>query len=534
MFSDRQALLDAVRANPDDDTPRLVYADWLDEFAGSLPADEREPVAGQAEYLRLHARLAAIPEGLVDHIALKAQAAELEGRHRAVLLAAVPAFARGWVRFDRGLPTHLDLTARLLLRHGKRLRREVPYTFLRLRNCKGVLEEIVNAGLLEGVRGLDISFNSLTDGELVYLFRSPGLANLRYLELAHIRFGPQAAEALATSRSLAGLRHLNVWWCLPDVGRALAAPGCTLTNLTRLQIGNTDLGPDEVAALVAAPATAGLRDVEFSYNRFGPDAAGSIAAAPGLARLRRLSMWGCHIGDVGLTALAGSPHLRSLEYLGLHDNEIGRAGAAALGRSPVAGPLRTLELSDNPIGDGMIALVSGGQLASLERLNLSAGYRGGSDLTTAGVEALARSPVLASLRDLNFYGHEGFGPAAGEALAGSPAVARLERLDLGRCNLGPPGGAAIARSPHFARLRYLRLSRNRIGSAGGLAIATAPWLATIRSLHLDDNGLGQQAVTALLAAPQLDAVELLSLSGNRLGADTRQQFKARFGKRVHV
>jgi uncharacterized protein (TIGR02996 family) len=28
---DRDALLRAVVANPDDDAPRLVYADWLDE-----------------------------------------------------------------------------------------------------------------------------------------------------------------------------------------------------------------------------------------------------------------------------------------------------------------------------------------------------------------------------------------------------------------------------------------------------------------------------------------------------------------------
>jgi uncharacterized protein (TIGR02996 family) len=36
-MSDRAALLAAIVAEPDEDTPRLVYADWLDENAADLP-----------------------------------------------------------------------------------------------------------------------------------------------------------------------------------------------------------------------------------------------------------------------------------------------------------------------------------------------------------------------------------------------------------------------------------------------------------------------------------------------------------------
>lgn len=36
-MSDLDALLAAIRANPDDDTPRLVYADALQDAAGSVP-----------------------------------------------------------------------------------------------------------------------------------------------------------------------------------------------------------------------------------------------------------------------------------------------------------------------------------------------------------------------------------------------------------------------------------------------------------------------------------------------------------------
>lgn len=46
-MSDRDALIAAIRAHPDEDTPRLVYADWLDEFG----AGDRD--AATAEFIRL-------------------------------------------------------------------------------------------------------------------------------------------------------------------------------------------------------------------------------------------------------------------------------------------------------------------------------------------------------------------------------------------------------------------------------------------------------------------------------------------------
>ena len=54
-MSDESALLTAIIEHPDEDTPRLVYADWLDEHATSAAQRAR------AEYIRLEieqARLA--------------------------------------------------------------------------------------------------------------------------------------------------------------------------------------------------------------------------------------------------------------------------------------------------------------------------------------------------------------------------------------------------------------------------------------------------------------------------------------------
>src|SRR4051812_48307025 len=48
MFDEREALVAAIAANPDDDTPRLIFADWLQEHG----EDDR------AEFIRLECELA--------------------------------------------------------------------------------------------------------------------------------------------------------------------------------------------------------------------------------------------------------------------------------------------------------------------------------------------------------------------------------------------------------------------------------------------------------------------------------------------
>src|SRR5215471_10058848 len=49
-MTDRQALLAAIIAEPDEDTPRLAFADWLDEQGG-------RPNAFRAEFIRTEVAL---------------------------------------------------------------------------------------------------------------------------------------------------------------------------------------------------------------------------------------------------------------------------------------------------------------------------------------------------------------------------------------------------------------------------------------------------------------------------------------------
>src|SRR5688572_29596314 len=52
-MSDRAALYAAIVANPDEDTPRLAFADWLDEQGNKADADRARLIRDQIETTQL-------------------------------------------------------------------------------------------------------------------------------------------------------------------------------------------------------------------------------------------------------------------------------------------------------------------------------------------------------------------------------------------------------------------------------------------------------------------------------------------------
>jgi uncharacterized protein (TIGR02996 family) len=83
--------LHAIRAEPEEDAPRLVFADWLEEHGRQA----------RAEFIRAQCAVARLSEGDPHREALRQRAWELLQRHRAAWVRP----CRGWVRrgtFRRG------------------------------------------------------------------------------------------------------------------------------------------------------------------------------------------------------------------------------------------------------------------------------------------------------------------------------------------------------------------------------------------------------------------------------------------------
>ena len=94
-MSSREArgFLAAICSNPEDDTARLVFADWLDE-QGNAP---------RAEFIRVQVERAALPEWDARRVRLLMRERALLAQHEAAWRAELPA-VRGvtWGPFRRG------------------------------------------------------------------------------------------------------------------------------------------------------------------------------------------------------------------------------------------------------------------------------------------------------------------------------------------------------------------------------------------------------------------------------------------------
>jgi uncharacterized protein (TIGR02996 family) len=192
-MTDGDALLAAILASPDEDTPRLAYADWLDE---NDQPDRAALIRVQIELGRLPPN-EAVPWN--RHAAgLRAREQALLEDHRAEWLA--PLRARGEPlqhpgthgQFRRGFVEVVWMPAAVFVQRGERLLGLAPVRELRV--------------------------TETTDDEFGELLRSPPLRRLEALDLSDRRLGDVVAVALIQPPD-SGLRVFRLRGCgITDAG----------------------------------------------------------------------------------------------------------------------------------------------------------------------------------------------------------------------------------------------------------------------------------------------------------------------------
>jgi uncharacterized protein (TIGR02996 family) len=570
-MTDADAFLAAVAAEPDDDAPRLVFADWLDDRGDH----------DRAAFIRMQCAAACLSTNDPARVRLERQATGLLRRHGPIWSVGVPV-ADVTVEFRRGFVASVCLDLDGFLRSGPALLALRPAVRVDL---EGVHEE--TAGLLAGLPWLaglrSLGFRGPHAGSVAglrVLLASPHLVGLRVLDCSGSDLGPEGAALLARSESLAGLEELDLSGCrLEDAGAEALAASPVLRRLRVLRLGpaageTNAIGDGGVIALAAAPVLAGVHELDLSDNSFSIDGARALAESPQLGRLRVLRVTGNHlgfgpvgclgvitspslprlreldlsdcvgyasigdwpavadwphapalarlaldrvpIGDEGAMVLAELPRLEGLSALSLRGCGIGDAGAASLAGSPHLTDLVDLWLSDNRLGDdGLRALGASPHLGRVRRLGL-----GGNPFSPAGVQALTGSgggPASLTLLGLE---KSRVGWPGAKALAGWPACGTLTALSLADTGIGAVGSAGLEEifaAPHAARLRELNLSGNRLGVSAAQVIAAATNLAGLEELCLDDADLEDAGLRALSRAVHLTRLERLLLARNRFG-----------------
>ncbi len=329
-MSDADGLLQDILDRPDDDAPRLVYADWLDEHG--------DP--DRAEFIRLQIEAARLKQEKAFRPGPHRREQELLDRHRDEWLRDVPPPLRKEYMFERGFVGWLHCSALEFLRGAERLFRHAPVRSVRLKHATRRLAELAACPYLARLSRINFSAagNHIDGAGARAFFASPHLGGLVELDLKYNAIGPQGAAALAACRHLAGLRHLSLTHNrIGDEGAAALADSPHLANLEALDLYGNDIGDAGATALAASPHLNRLDALTLTSNAVGPAGVEALAAAKGLPALTRLRLAYNPVGDRGAAALLGSPRLgplstrlRRLRELDLRGCRISAAAAAAL------------------------------------------------------------------------------------------------------------------------------------------------------------------------------------------------------------
>jgi uncharacterized protein (TIGR02996 family) len=265
-----EAFLQDILENRDDDTPRLIYADFLLDRGDPSGAD-------RGEFIHVQCELARLPEGAP-------RPAELLARERRLLEANRREWGsplqrlgcRCW-EYRRGFVEGVGIPAQDFIAQAANLFRAAPVRQVKLYDSASVICDLAACPALARVAILDLEANGLGDLE---------------------------TQILVGSSHLVGLTTLLLW-----------------SN----RIG--DAGVQDVAALAFLPR---LERLDLSGNIIGNAGVEALARSPLLAQLTLLDLQGNQIGDPGARALARSPHAGRLARLDLVKNPIGMDGQAAL------------------------------------------------------------------------------------------------------------------------------------------------------------------------------------------------------------
>lgn len=401
------AFLSAIIENPDDDGPRLMYADWLTEHGDS-----------RGEFIRVQCELATMPpeEKERREKLLELESALLKA-HGQQWTSSLRELGMWEMRLQRGFVCEGNISSADLLAHEKTLAAIAPLQALYIRINSWPMNGIVNCPLLRNLTNLNLYENVIGPDGAKLLAGSPHLSRLTTLDVSRTHIGDAGIGALADSPHLSRLTRLILHYNqISDAGVAALANSKNLCNLTTLNLLRNPIGPKGVQNLANSKNFCNLTTLNLWENAIGSEGAQALADSPHISRLTTLDLSNNQINDTGVAALANSKNLCNLTTLNLHGNRIGDAGVAALANSPHLARVMTLDLGFNAIRSaGAEALVNSPYLSSLMTLNLGGNPMREED-TTALKNALRDSRRLPSLQCIHIPGCSVFSPAPVQAI----------------------------------------------------------------------------------------------------------------------
>jgi uncharacterized protein (TIGR02996 family) len=324
-----EAFIQAIREQPDDDAPRLIYADWLEEH-GQLD---------RAEFIRACCEAARLPRSDPRRMPLWRRARQLLECHweewagplrRAVGLRW-DRLGNQWLKpgfhgealnyFQRGFVEQLCAEAFTVIARPNAFAALAPLRHLGLWDAGSRMSALAATPYLAQVETLtfqDYFQSPVTDAGLHALAESPHLGRLTALGLSRNNITDDGLSALAAAP----------WLC----------------GLSVLILGSNGLTGRGLRPLLEAPHPPRLTSLFLSDNALGDRAIEALARSPLLQEVTSLALSDNGLTDRAVNALITSPYLSKLTTLQLNRNNISPRAQTRLRLSPLGSQLATLHL----------------------------------------------------------------------------------------------------------------------------------------------------------------------------------------------
>jgi uncharacterized protein (TIGR02996 family) len=324
MTTTGDALLAAILADPEDDTARLVYADWLQEHG---EADRAAFIRTQIEYARAEpfGREARAAEDLA-HDLLNTNAENWKAWTDTVRDRVLD------LRFERGFVTHIDAEPGAFLGHAEEIFANHPVRSLRLvphsnPEYRAELAPVFGLACLRQLKRLAFAPGT----EFLYddyeaLESSEYLAGLTDLAMPGSPIFPRWLEDVIRSEkfpALAGLDIADSSHLGPSVASALAR--ADHRELRRLNLSRVTLDSDEMLQILHSPCLQRAEELRLGWSGLRPDDCGplfhiNIGWVIPWDRLAVLDVEGQRVGDEGVKEIVAKEEAAGLRWLNLANN----------------------------------------------------------------------------------------------------------------------------------------------------------------------------------------------------------------------